>query len=437
MKSFKNNIPFVLTLLALAAICNSCNKGPDIKTYDYPAPLPQGFSPNIGYAGTDIIITGSSFGDYRNAVKVFFNGIQADTIRSCEDGKIIVKVPAAAISGKVTLQVWTNTVDSIGSYTVIPSPVVKSVTPNVGFPGDTVIVNGSGFGTDIPKLNVSFNGPNGSIIDATDTLLTVIVPPGFTSGNLVVSVNNFPVTGPVFGALATVPDPAYQLDFEDNLNDKMGGTAATYTQGAAATLSYVTGVNGKAVSLAGWPNSATTNNQIIVLPSAIVKLQKEFSVTCWVNWLGKLNQEPVFDFGETRGNRVALMARMQSGFAGGTAGVNPVGRLIFENKTGFTGFNDLNAVTSKALPLNSWHHLAMTVSTANKLLSVYLDGVLIGSKTLPAAADPTLINYNKAYIAAPSYGVLNEPAFGGMIDKFQVFYSALSADQVFTNYYKK
>src|SRR5687768_14674333 len=179
MKSTIKYIPFILALLGVATIIDSCNKEANLKTYTYPAPLPNGFSPASGYPGTDIVITGSSFGDYRNAVKVFFNGVKADTVRSCEDGKIVVKVPTNAITGKVALQVWTNGVDSIGSFTVIPAPVVKSVSPDAGTPGDTVIIKGVGFGTDITKVAVGFNNKSGTIYTITDTLIQAIVPAGF------------------------------------------------------------------------------------------------------------------------------------------------------------------------------------------------------------------------------------------------------------------
>src|SRR6476620_7341748 len=105
MKSSIKYTSFIVALLCAAAIIDSCNKGPNLKTYTYPAPLPTGFSPASGYAGTDVVIIGSSFGDYPNAVKVFFNGVKADTIRSCADGRIVVKVPANALTGKVSLSV--------------------------------------------------------------------------------------------------------------------------------------------------------------------------------------------------------------------------------------------------------------------------------------------------------------------------------------------
>jgi hypothetical protein len=438
MKSSIKYFPFILAVLCVATIINSCTKGPNLKTYTYPAPLPSGFSPASGYPGTDIVITGSSFGDYPNAVKVFFNGVKADTIRSCADGRIVVKVPAIALTGKVSLQVWTNGVDSIGTFTVIPAPVIKSVSADAGTPGDTVVIKGTGYGTDLTKVTVSFNGTNGTIFSITDTLINAVVPTGFTSGNIVVSVNGYPVTGPGFAYLVPVPNPLYQLDFEGNLNDKMGGTAATYIKGTAgvAALSYVAGINGQAVSLPAGVKAAAFGDiqQTISLPAQISK-QSELSVSCWVNWLGTSDWEPIFDFGETRGNRINLTARVAASWNG--AGTNMVSRFIIENKTGFSGYREYNNIGNKSITANTWRHAVLTISSATLTMKMYLDGVLIGTKALPAGAVPTIINHNRVYVGAQVVPAANEPTFGGKIDKFQIYNSVLTADQVYTLFYKK
>ncbi|OQP61214.1 hypothetical protein A3860_05745 [Niastella vici] len=438
MKSSIKYSSFILAILFAAAIIASCNKGPNLTTYTYPAPLPTGFSPASGYPGTDVVITGSSFGDYPNAVKVFFNGVKADTIRSCADGKIVVKVPANALTGKVSISVWTNGVDSLGIFTVIPAPVVKSISADAGTPGDTVIIKGMGYGTDPSKVVVSFNGTTGTVNAMNDTLIKAIVPAGFSSGNIIVIVNGFPVTGPGFAYLVPVPDPIYQLDFEGNLNDKMGGTASTYIKGTAgvAALSYVTGINGQAVYLPPGVKATAFGDvqQTISLPAQISKVP-ELTVSCWVNWAGTADWEPIFDFGETRGNRVNLTARAAASWNG--AGTNMVSRFIIENKTGFSGYFEYNNIGNKSITVNTWRHAVLTVSSANLIMKMYLDGVLIGTKALPAGASNTIFSHSKVYIGGQVVAAANEPTYGGKIDKFQLYNSVLSADQIYTLFYKK
>jgi len=439
MKYFINSGLGLLMAISLSALFTGCQKGPNFKTYTYPAQTATGLSPASGYPGTYVTISGSNFGVLTGAVKVFFGGVKADSVISCVDNQIVAKVPANAITGKVTLQVWTHTNDSIGRYTVIPAPVIKSVSSNAGSPGDTVTINGSGFGVDMSKIVVRFNGTNGALTFLADTTMNVVVPGGFSSGNIIVYINGYPVTGPSFAYLVPVPAASYQLDFEGSLNDKMGGTAATYTQGAASPLSYIAGINGQAVSLAGYANAAggTNNgiyNQIIALPVNVAQYN-ELTVSCWVNWPVQSDWSPIFDFGATRGNRLCYLARAASWWNG--AGNNMVGRIIFENVTGFTGYLETNATTASAIPASGWHHVAMTVSKTALLMKMYLDGALIKSQALPAGYDLTLFNQNHAYVGANSYGTANEPSFAGGIDKFQVFNSTLSANQIYTIYYKK
>ncbi len=116
MKFPLKNIQFLTALLVTATLFMLVVPRPDIKIVYLPSPQPNAMSPNSGYAGfAEVTITGSQFGDFKNAVKVFFNGILSDTILSCEDGRIVARVPANAVNnGKVGLRVWTSTVDSVG-----------------------------------------------------------------------------------------------------------------------------------------------------------------------------------------------------------------------------------------------------------------------------------------------------------------------------------
>jgi hypothetical protein len=138
---------------------------------------------------------------YKNAVKVWFGGVMADTIRSCTDDQIVVRVPAKAVSGKVSLQVWTTAIDSIGTFTVIPAPAITSVisgnkiAANIALPDiDTITITGINFGTDASKLAVSFNGTAAAILSPlTDNIIKVIAPAGYTTGNVSITINGLTI----------------------------------------------------------------------------------------------------------------------------------------------------------------------------------------------------------------------------------------------------
>lgn len=197
----------VRLLFAISAIVLffACEDGPNFKEYIYPAPTVTGMSASSGYANSYVNIIGKGFDTLKGPIKVYFGGVKADSIISCKDAVVRVKVPAKAVSGKVTFKIWTHTFDSIANFTVLAPPVVISATSNstlgskIAAAGDIVTVTGTGFGTDLTKVKVSFNGTFATTISAlTDASFKVVAPNGYATGNLIVYINDFPVTGPAF-----------------------------------------------------------------------------------------------------------------------------------------------------------------------------------------------------------------------------------------------
>ena len=187
-------------LMAIVIFSSSCEKGPQFREFNYPVQVPSGLSPVSGFPTTNVTVTGSNFDSLKGAVKVWFGGIQATNVVSVAGNQIVVQVPADAVSGKVSLQVWTTKVDSIGTYTVIPAPVITSIASNnaqtnVAFPGDTLTIKGIRFGTDGSKMEVSFNGSSATIITpVTDTLFRVIAPASFATGDVTLTTGGLILT---------------------------------------------------------------------------------------------------------------------------------------------------------------------------------------------------------------------------------------------------
>ena len=91
-----------------------------------------------------------------------------------------------------------NTKDPLKSSITIKksliNPTITSFSPTSGLIGTTVTILGTNF-SDIPESNiVQFNGITASVTSASETILTVIVPSGATSGAIDISVNNLTVT---------------------------------------------------------------------------------------------------------------------------------------------------------------------------------------------------------------------------------------------------
>lgn len=187
----------VFLLAALSLTLFACEEGPNFKDYStyYPEQTVAGMSPATGYPGTNLTINGENFGDLTGAVKVFFGGIQTETVVSCTNNQIVVQVPADAVTGKVSLQIWTHMNDSIGTYTVIPAPRITSVDPLRALEGDTITIIGENFGTDANSIGVFIGDAEAPINSILDNEIKITVP-DVSSGPLNLHVDVLVVTGP-------------------------------------------------------------------------------------------------------------------------------------------------------------------------------------------------------------------------------------------------
>ena len=195
MKNKFLNRAFLLAVISLFLF--ACEEGPNFKDYTYPVPVPEGLTPTIGYPGSYVIIKGSSFGIYTKAVSVFFNGIEADSIISCIDDQIKVKVPDGAVSGKVSLIIWTNTIDSIGSYTVLPPSIVSGVTPQRGKAGEVATITGEKFGANKDDVHVFIGDAEAEVISVSDNEIKFTIPDA-KSGLLVLHIGSQVITSSYF-----------------------------------------------------------------------------------------------------------------------------------------------------------------------------------------------------------------------------------------------
>jgi IPT/TIG domain-containing protein/ZU5 domain-containing protein len=80
---------------------------------------------------------------------------------------------------------------------------VTDVSPSTGIPGTIVSISGSGFSTDGSQNNITFAGKDNisikaAVISATATLLTVTIPEGAVTGDLIVQVGSRSSIGVTF-----------------------------------------------------------------------------------------------------------------------------------------------------------------------------------------------------------------------------------------------
>src|ERR1044071_3482377 len=159
------------------------NGASDTVTFTATAPHISSLAPSAGAVGTSVTISGTAFGIATGTVS--FNGTAA-TVSSWSDTSIVVSVPTGATTGSVV--VTANGVASNGvTFTVVPPPVVSSVSPLTGTAGTAVAISGSNFGA--ATGTVKFNGTTASIASWSSTSISTSVPALTTSGGLVVTTS--------------------------------------------------------------------------------------------------------------------------------------------------------------------------------------------------------------------------------------------------------
>jgi hypothetical protein len=146
-------------------------------------------NPTSGVVGTGVTITGTTFGATQGSSTVKFNGTAA-TCTSWSSTSLSCSVPSAT-TGNVVVNVSGNNSNGI-SFTVnspVSTPVIASVTPNVGLAGTTVTITGSNFGSSQGTSTVSFNGVIAAVSSWSATSITCLSPAGATTGNILVTVS--------------------------------------------------------------------------------------------------------------------------------------------------------------------------------------------------------------------------------------------------------
>lgn len=166
------------------------------------------FTPMEGLPGTEVTINASGFGE---KAKVFFNETEVSEYVSRSGNTIVVRVPDNASTGKIGVLDGDAFGFSMQQFTFIPSAVIQSYSQNTAPVGETLIINGRNFfDISLEDITVKFGNATASVISATSTTLTVVIPEGAESGPVVVQFGDIQtVIGPEFTVgqiVITVPD---------------------------------------------------------------------------------------------------------------------------------------------------------------------------------------------------------------------------------------
>ncbi len=182
-------------------------------------PVINSLAPSAGAIGTSVTLSGSGFGPIQNSSIVSFNGM-VGTPSAWNSASITVPVPATATSGNVAV-----TVGGVNSNGVVFTlyPIVSNVSPSTGAPGSSVTITGKNFSANTGI--VTFNGVSATVSSWSDTSISVSVPSGAGSGNVIVanaglSSNGVPFTvGPiVYSSKRSITLNHNQVSNSDQIN---------------------------------------------------------------------------------------------------------------------------------------------------------------------------------------------------------------------------
>lgn len=218
MKNRMRYMSVVVSLLACMGVLFGCSDDKEI--LGTASVVISSFTPSEGLPGTEVTISASGFGP---EARVFFNESEVSDYVSRSGNSIVVRVPDNASSGKIGIIDGDAYGFSTQDFSYIPSAVIESLSETQAPVGSTIVISGRNFfDVDIENITVMFGGAKATVISATSTAITVIVPEDAESGNIMVQFADIQtVVGPEFTVgIVAVEVPDFLIDTQ---NFELGG----------------------------------------------------------------------------------------------------------------------------------------------------------------------------------------------------------------------
>jgi alpha-L-arabinofuranosidase len=153
--------------------------------------------------------------------------------------------------------------------------------------------------------------------------------------------------------------------------------------------------------------------QYVLLPQGVVSTLTDFTVAAWVNPSALVSWQRVFDFGD--GENIYMFMTVA---AGGTG--NPRFAITVQSNG-----HEQQVNAPSPLPLNTWSHLAVTLSGTTATL--YVNGVAVDTNASMTLTPSSLGATTQNYVGKSQWP---DPLLTGDVDEFQIYGRALSAAEV-------
>ena len=276
------------------------------------------FSPVGGSPGTVVTIEGNAL---TGTTAVQFAGVTATQFTNLSATRITAVVPAAAVSGPISVVTANGTNSSAANFFL--APVVTTLSPGQGLPGSTVRLIGRSF-TGVTSVRLGTNELGFTVDSATQ--LTVTVPAGAKTARFTVTGPGGSAESPVlFRVLGTEPTvvefrPGFGLvGAQVTLRgDNLAAVTNVTFNGVKATFSVSNGTN----LLALVPPGTTSGPIEVGSPDGSFVTSRTFYLgnTTDLRSTFTVNQNPAVAYGPLTGTwRIANL--------GAVPATNVVGRL--------------------------------------------------------------------------------------------------------------
>ncbi|GAB3913045.1 IPT/TIG domain-containing protein [Mucilaginibacter boryungensis] len=150
-------------------------------------PTIDNIASNFGAAGDSVVIAGTNFSTTLTDNIVKFNGVAA-TVKSATATKLVVTVPSTGSTGAVSVKVKNSETTTGPIFTYVASPIISGVTPLSGKAGAVMTIIGNNFSTVLTDDVVTINGTAAVVLTSSVDRMTVTVPQGVTTGQVVVKI---------------------------------------------------------------------------------------------------------------------------------------------------------------------------------------------------------------------------------------------------------
>ncbi|MCK4923263.1 MAG: IPT/TIG domain-containing protein [Bacteroidales bacterium] len=184
LKIKNKSILLVASLIVVLGLVWSCEE--EVYNPGIQAPEITSIESDTAFVSQEVTIYGANFSSALIGNVVSFNGITAEIIETSTVALTVI-VPVGAETGDVT--VTTNDLTSAGFPFTVGVPIIPAITtvePDIGKVGTTVTITGTDFSTTPGDNFVTFGGVGAIVTAATETSITVTVPAGAATGDVVV-----------------------------------------------------------------------------------------------------------------------------------------------------------------------------------------------------------------------------------------------------------